>query len=65
MSALHLTFAQRGTHALPVSLSAPPEDWQTSFRALAGECGIETDIAAGFKNVHAFLKDVLTGKIEQ
>ena len=28
VNALHLTFARRGTHALPASLSAPPADWQ-------------------------------------
>jgi hypothetical protein len=54
VNALHLTFARRGTHALPASLSAPPEYWQTSFRALAEECGLETDIAAVFENVRAF-----------
>jgi hypothetical protein len=65
LCALHLTFAERGTQALPVSWSAPPEDWQTSIRALDVECGIETDIAADFENVHAFFEDVLTGKIEE
>jgi hypothetical protein len=65
VNALHLTFARRGTHALPQSLSALPEDWQTSFRALADECGLETDIAAVFENVGTFFDNVQTGKMEQ
>lgn len=60
-NALHLTFARRETHALPATLIAPPEDWQTSFRALAEECGLDPDIAAVFENVQAFLENVLTG----
>jgi hypothetical protein len=56
VNALHLTFARRGTHARPASSSAPPEDWQKSFRALAEECAIETDIAAVFENVRAFVE---------
>jgi hypothetical protein len=65
VNALHLTFARRGTHALPASSSAPPEDWQKSFRALAEECGIETDITAVFENVRTFVGNILTGNIEQ
>ena len=57
--ALHLTFARRETHALPASLSAPPEDWQTSFSALAQECGLDPDIVAVFEDVRAFFESVL------
>jgi hypothetical protein len=39
LSALRRTFARRGTHTLPASLDAPPENWQTSFRALAKTVG--------------------------
>ena len=62
--ALRLTFARRKAHALPASLSAPPEDWQTSFRALAGECGLDPEISVAFENVRAFFVNVLTGNIE-
>jgi hypothetical protein len=65
LSALRRTFARRGTHTLPASLDAPPENWQTSFRALAEECGIETDIAAAFDNVRAFFEKALSGNIER
>jgi len=63
--ALQLTFARRETHALPPSLSAPPEDWQTSFKALAEECGLDSNITAVFENVRAFLESVLTDRSKQ
>jgi hypothetical protein len=63
--ALHLTFDRRGTHALPTSLSVPPLEWQTPFRALAEECGLQTDIAAVFDKVREFLENVLVGGMEQ
>jgi hypothetical protein len=65
IDALHLTFDRRGTHALPTSLSVPPSEWQTPFRALAEECGLQTDIAAVFDNVRGFLENVLVGGMEQ
>jgi hypothetical protein len=65
IDALNLTFDRRGTHALPTSLSEPPSEWQTPFRALAEECGLQTDIAAVFDNVREFLENVLEGDMEQ
>jgi len=50
---------------LPTSLSVPPSEWQTPFRALAEECGLQTDIAAVFDNVRGFLENVLVGGMEQ
>lgn len=65
INALHLTFDRRGTHALPTSLSVPPSEWQTPFRALAEECGVQADIAAVFDNLREFLENVLVGGVEQ
>lgn len=64
-SALLLTFARRETHALPATLIAPPENWQTSFRALAEECGLDSDIGAVFEDVRAFLESVLPHRSKQ
>ncbi len=64
-NALHLTFDRRGTHTLPISLSVPPPEWQTPFRALVEECGLQTDIAVVFDNVREFLENVLVGGMEQ
>jgi len=65
LNALHLTFDRRGTHALPTSLSVPPPEWQTQFRALAEECGLQKDIAVVFDDVRKFLENVLAGGMEQ
>ncbi|HEV2486282.1 MAG TPA: nucleotidyl transferase AbiEii/AbiGii toxin family protein [Terracidiphilus sp.] len=65
VNALRLTFARRNTHALPASLSAPPEDWQTPFQALAEECGIDSKIAAVFDRVRIFFEDAVKGSMER
>ncbi|MGA8086725.1 MAG: nucleotidyl transferase AbiEii/AbiGii toxin family protein [Terracidiphilus sp.] len=64
-NALQLTFARRGTHALPASLSAPPEDWQMPFRALAKECGLDLDIATVFESVRKFFENAIKESMEQ
>jgi hypothetical protein len=46
-------------------LSVPPPEWQTPFRALAEECGLQTDIAAVFNNVREYLENVLLDDMEQ
>lgn len=63
-SALHLTFARREAHALPATLIAPPEDWQTPFEVLAEECGLDLDVAMVFDGVRVF-ENVIKGNIEQ
>ena len=65
VNALQLTFARRGTHPLPASLSAPPEDWQTPFRVLAEECGIDSNIATVFESVREFYEDAVKGSMER
>ena len=65
VNALQLTFARRGTHPLPANLSAPPEDWQTPFRVLAEECGIDSNIATVFESVREFYEDAVKGSIER
>jgi len=64
-SALHLIFGRSKTHSLPPSLCVPAEDWQTSFSALADECGLDPDIAAVFENVRAFFENVARDSSEQ
>ncbi|MFP5205190.1 MAG: nucleotidyl transferase AbiEii/AbiGii toxin family protein [Acidobacteriota bacterium] len=61
VDALQLTFARRATHALPASLSAPPEDWEMPFRALAEECGLDLDIAVVFERVRTFVENLIKG----
>lgn len=64
-NALRLTFERRNTHALPTTLSAPPENWQTPFEALAEECGLQANIAMVFDSVRMFAETVLAGGTEQ
>ncbi len=64
-NALRLTFERRNTHALPTTLNAPPEDWQTPFEALAEECGLLTNIAPVFDGVRRFTENVLASDMEQ
>ena len=64
-NALRLTFERRNTHALPTILSAPPENWQTPFEALAEECGLQANIAMVFESVRKFAETVLAGGTEQ
>lgn len=63
--ALRLTFERRNTHALPITMNAPPENWQTPFEALAEECGLQTNIAGVFDSVRKFAENVLAGGMEQ
>ena len=58
LDALRLTFERRGTHDLPAGLVPPPADWQIPFEALAGECGLPTDVAAVFVGVQEYLEEV-------
>jgi hypothetical protein len=64
-NALQLTFARRGTHTLPASLPMPPEDWQTPFRALAEECGLDSDMATVFETVRRFFENAAKSSMEQ
>jgi len=53
------TFRRRMTHPVPSGLDAPPDFWKPVFEKLAGECGIDRDIAAQFAKVRRFCEDVL------
>ena len=53
--ALGKTFRHRRTHDIPGHLVPPPADWAGPFAGLAGDCGLATDIAAGFEEVAGFV----------
>jgi hypothetical protein len=63
--ASQLTFARRATHALPTTLSTPPEDWQTPYRVLAEECGLDLDIATVFERVRKFFENAVEDSVKQ
>jgi len=60
LKALRATFSAKGTHPLPSTLPAPPANWETPFRRLAREVGLENDsLADGAALAHRFLDPVL------
>ena len=58
-TALHRTFARRGTHELPEHLTAPPEDWAVPFARMAEECALKMDATAAFHGLARYFEDVL------
>lgn len=62
--ALERTFAERKRHPLPAGLPAPPPSWGVPYGRLATEVGVETDLAAAFARVAAFVDPVLAGLAE-
>jgi predicted nucleotidyltransferase component of viral defense system len=60
-AALSGTFDGRRLHALPASLPPPPAEWSVSYRKLASEVGLDTQLAAGHHDAAALLDPVLAG----
>lgn len=56
--ALQRTFERRRTHSLPGRIAPPNEEWRRPYAALARECGLDEDLAAGFRDAAAFLHGV-------
>jgi len=61
--ALEVTFDTRSTHPLPVSLSPPPTQWRAAYRRMAGEVGLDPDMAVGYERVKIFLDPILAGMV--
>ncbi len=55
VSAIEKTFGRRKTHEISGRLLSPPPEWAAPFAALAGECGLTPDVAAGFEEVAGFV----------
>jgi hypothetical protein len=59
--AIKATFSHRGTHPLPSQLSAPPRNWEASYRKLAGEAGVEyVALGDAFLALQKFLDPLLS-----
>jgi len=52
-------FRRRGQPALPTALGDPPSSWATPFAAMAGECGMSTNLEEACKKVRSFYLRVL------
>lgn len=58
--AIESTFAERNSQP-PETLPPPPAEWRVAYRKMAGEAGIELDVAEGYERARAFLDPVLAG----
>jgi hypothetical protein len=56
--AIATTFEKRATHDVPRKLEPPPAEWKRTFEALAGECGLKTDLSEGFGAVQGFVAGI-------
>lgn len=63
LQAIREVFASRQTHPLPATLPLPPDDWVVSYRVLAQEVGLATELLAGFQAVTLFLDPLLLGEV--
>ena len=65
-AALERTFARRGTHPIPETLPAPPNQWTVPYRALASQAKITPDLTNGFSKVlnclHSILQERAAGR---
>ena len=63
--ALRATFEARGTHPLPLALPDPPASWATSFRKLAREVGLESEVLGDATALaRRFLEPILRGRAQ-
>jgi hypothetical protein len=56
--AIHTTFEQRDTHAVPTAFPNPPDSWRQPYSQLAGECGLEWTIDESFHAVTSRLSGI-------
>ena len=47
-------FNRRKSHALTAALNPPPVAWEKRFAEMAAECGLKTDLKAGFELLNQF-----------
>ena len=60
-AALRGTFEGRRQHPLPASLPPLPAGWSVSYRKLALDVGLDTQLAAGHREAAALLDPILAG----
>ncbi len=60
--ALLKTFRSRALQDLPSSVPGPPPDWETAYRKLATEVGIDPTLSVGLAEARALLDPILEGE---
>lgn len=64
-AALDLTFAFRGTHAVPTVLPAPPTSWARPYAAMAAQEGLRwATLHEAVAAARAFLDPILAGELD-
>lgn len=59
-AAMAATFDARDTHAVPPSLTEPPDNWRLPYGRMAAEVGLaETDLASAIERARRFLEPLL------
>jgi len=61
-AALDRVFTRRGTHPMPASLPQPPEEWTIAYREMAGQVGLDPNLAEGYRVAAACFDAVLGGR---
>jgi hypothetical protein len=62
--AIQATFSARATHALPVSVPPPPSKWDSEFKRMAKDVGMDKlSLGQAYGSVQQFLDPVLKGEI--
>lgn len=60
--AMRETFRSRALQDLPSSVPEPPPDWETAYRKLATEVGIDPTLSVGLAEARALLDPILKGE---
>jgi hypothetical protein len=64
--AIQATFSARATHALPVSVPPPPAKWESEFKRMAKDVGMDKlSLVQAYGSVQQFLDPVLKGEISK
>ncbi len=63
VQAMESTFTARTTE-MPRELPPPPSDWRLPYRKLAGEVGLDPEIAAAYARVRKVINPILSGEAD-
>jgi len=64
LQAIQATFSVRATHALPVSVPPPPTNWESEFKRMAKDVGMDKlSLVQAYGLVQQFLDPVLKGEM--
>ena len=59
-TAIRKIFEYRATHETPKVINPPPSNWEPKFNRMAGECGLDWDLAKAVERAEEFVGKILT-----